>query len=76
MKYSKVEGVPGSSDYVLYGAASLRTGAKSASGEKINVGCLAKIEINVQANAIRVTFRTLHPAATTAMMETVKSLFN
>lgn len=70
-----MEGIPGASDYVLYGAASLRTGAKNANGEKISVGCLGKIEINVQANALRVTFRTLHPAATTALMETVKSLF-
>jgi hypothetical protein len=35
---------------------------------------LIKIEMNVQANAIRVTFRTLHPAATTALMVTAKEL--
>jgi hypothetical protein len=75
MKFSRVEGIPGSSEYVIYGASSLRTGAKTATGDKINVGCLAKLEINVQANAIRVTFRTLHPAATTSLMETVKSIF-
>jgi hypothetical protein len=51
-------------------------GAKTASGEKVNVGCLVKLEVNAGANAIRVTFRTLHPSATQAMMETVKSLFS
>ena len=37
-------------------------------------GCLVKIEMNVQSNAIRVTARTLHPAATQAVMATAKSL--
>ncbi len=60
--------------FSLTGAASLRTGAVTASGEKINVGCLCKIEMNVQANAMRVTLRTLHPAATSAILATAKSL--
>ena len=47
------------SEYVLYGAASLRTGALAAggSGEKVSVGCMIKIEMNVQANAMRLTVR-------------------
>lgn len=36
---------------------------------------MTKIEMNVQANALRVTVRTVHPAASSALMETVKSLF-
>ena len=48
-----------STRYVLYGAASLRTGALAAggSGEKVSVGCMIKIEMNVQANAMRLTVR-------------------
>eukprot|EP01038_Epipyxis_sp_PR26KG_P004272 gene4272-6051_t len=72
-KFNRVSGVPDSSELVLYGAASLRTGAMTAAGEKISVGCLAKVEINVAANAIRVTLRTLHPAATTAVLQTFKA---
>lgn len=76
MKFSRVLGLPDATDYVIYGASNLRTGAKTPSGEKINVGCLAKIEMNIQANALRVTLRTLHPAATTAIMECTKSLLS
>eukprot|EP00981_Chlorochromonas_danica_P010260 scaffold3058_cov165-Ochromonas_danica.AAC.51 len=74
LKFCRVQGLPDSSDYVIYGAASLKTGARTPAGEKINVGCLAKIEMNVQANAMRVTLRTLHPAASNALMETAKEL--
>lgn len=51
---------------------ALRTGTMTATGEKVTVGCLAKIEMNVQANAMRITFRTLHPSATSALMATAK----
>jgi hypothetical protein len=74
LKFGGVANVPGASDFILYGAASLRTGALAPSGDKINVGCLAKIEINVQHSAVRVTVRTLHAAATAAIMQTVKNL--
>lgn len=70
-----MSGLPDSSEYVIYGAASMRTGAKSPSGDNISVGCLAKLEMNVQANALRVTLRTVHPAASAALMETIKTLF-
>lgn len=39
------------------------------------VGCLVKIEMNIQMNMLRITLRTVHPAATTAMMQTAMSLF-
>ena len=74
LKFGKVTGVPGESEFVVHGAASLRTGALTPTGEKISIGCLVKIEMNVQSNAIRVTVRTLHPAATHAVMMTVKAL--
>ena len=69
-----MQGLPDASDYVVYGAATLRTGALSASGEKLSVACMVKIEMNVQANAMRVTLRSVHPAATQAILQTVKNL--
>lgn len=66
--------MPDESEYVLYGASSLRTGSLTPAGEKISVGCLVKIEMNVQSNAIRVTTRTLHPQASVAVMATAKTL--
>lgn len=74
LKFGRVVGVPGESDYVVHGAASLRTGAVTATGEKISIGCLVKLEMNVQSNAVRVTVRTLHPAASLAVMATAKAL--
>jgi len=74
MKFAHTTGMPDESEYVLYGAASLRTGALTSAGEKISVGCLAKVEMNVEAQAIRVTFRTLHPSASTSMLATIKTL--
>jgi hypothetical protein len=35
---------------------------------------MVKIEMNVQANAMRVTLRSVHPAATQAILQTVKNL--
>ena len=74
LKFGRVVGVPGESDFVIHGAASLRTGAVTPTGEKISIGCLVKLEMNVQSNAIRVTTRTLHPAASLAVMATAKTL--
>jgi len=74
LKFGKVSGVPDESEFIIYGAASLKTGATAANGDKISVGCLAKLEMNVQANALRVTIRTMFPAATSAILQTVKSL--
>ncbi len=59
---------------MIYGAATLRTGAIAANGEKLSVGCMVKIEMNVQANAMRVTLRSVHPAATQAILQAVKAL--
>ena len=74
LKFGRVEGLPDATEFVIYGAASLRTGALSEAGEKISVGCMAKIEMNVQANAMRVTLRSVHPAASQAILQTVKNL--
>lgn len=76
LKFGRVEGLPDISDTVFYGAASLRTGALGPNGDKISVGCMIKIEINVHANAVRATCRTLHPAATAALMQNTKSILS
>jgi AP-2 complex subunit alpha len=65
------------SDFVIYGAATLRTGAVVPGGtDKVSIGCLIKIEMNVQANAFRITTRTIHPSATAAIMATAKELLS
>jgi hypothetical protein len=69
-----VEGLPDATEFVIYGAATLRTGALNAAGEKMSVGCMVKIEMNVQANAMRVTLRCVQPAAAQAILQTVKNL--
>ena len=74
LKFGRTQGLPDASEYVIYGAATLRTGALSASGDKLSVGCMVKIEMNVQANALRITLRSVHPAATSAILQTVKGL--
>jgi hypothetical protein len=61
---------------VLYGVATLRTGSKNAQGEPLSVGSMVKIEINIQQNAFRVSIRTLYPAASTAIVDTIKSLYS
>jgi hypothetical protein len=74
LKFGPVHGLEDESEYVIYGAASLRTGALTSAGEKITVGSLAKVEMSIETNALRVTFRTLHPSASHALMCTAKSL--
>ncbi len=76
LKFTRIQGIPDSSDFIIYGAGSLKTGAKDPNGNKIAVGSLIKIEMNVDANALRVTIRSVYAATSAAMMETVKSLFN
>jgi AP-2 complex subunit alpha len=74
LKFGNVSGMPDESLYVIYGASSLKTGAPGPNNEKVSVGCLVKIEMNVQSNAIRLTARTLHPAATIAVFECARQL--
>ena len=75
-KFARVVGVPDESEFVIYGASLLRTGAVGGNGEKISLGSLVKIEMNVQANAIRITVRTVHPASTSAIIQTAKALLS
>jgi len=76
LQFGRVTGMPDESEFVIYGAGSLRTGSTTPTGEKISVGCLVKIEMNVQANALRLTIRTLHPAATSALQSTGRTLLS
>ena len=60
MKFGRITGLPDESETVVYGAATLRTGTLVAGGvggggggpadnnNKVSIGCLAKIEMNVQ----------------------------
>lgn len=57
---------------LITGAASLRTGAvNQQNGEKITFGCLIKIE-HTGPNTILVTTRTVSPASTAAILQTVR----
>lgn len=72
--FADIVGTPDGSSNILYGASSLKTGATAPNGQKINIGCLVKLELHEQTNAIRITCRTLHPAATSSILSTVKAL--
>ena len=74
LQFGHIMDLPDSSDTVVYGASSLRTGATTQQGEKISIGCLVKLEIHLQSNSVRVTVRTLHPAATHAIVEVARAL--
>jgi hypothetical protein len=74
LKFARVEGLPDATEFVIYGSASLHTGAIGEDGEKVSINCLVKIEMNVQANAMRVTLRSVQPAAAQAILKTVKNL--
>ena len=74
LKFGRVVGMPDESEFVIYGASLLKTGALGGNGEKISVGCLVKIEMNIQAKKLRVTARTVHPAATAALFACAKTL--
>lgn len=77
LKFGRIKGMADESDFVIYGAATLRTGAVVPGGtDKVSIGCLIKIEMNVQANAFRITTRTIHPSATSAIMATAKELLS
>ena len=74
LKFGRVTGMPDESEFVIYGASLLKTGALGGNGDKISVGCLVKIEMNIQARKLRVTARTVHPAATAALFACAKTL--
>ena len=61
---------------VVFGAASLRTGAVGPNGDKVTVGCLIKVALDARSNVVTVTCRTVHAAATAAVMETAIALLS
>ena len=66
LKFGRCQGVD-PTPWTVSGAATFRTGAKDMNGNNINVGCLVRVEANPQANAFRVTTRTLHPLCSRAV---------
>ena len=75
--FAQIAGMTDESEFVRYGAASLKTGAiNSNNGEKINVGCLVEREMNVQTNAVRVTARQIYPTAKAAIFASARPLVN
>lgn len=61
-------------DLSLSAVGSLRTGTVGPDGSKISVGALVRIEINVQARAVRVTARAVHGTVAAALVNTIKAL--
>lgn len=78
LRFGRATGMPDESNYVIYGGATLRTGTAVPGhpSDKVSIGCLIKIEMNIEANALRVTTRTIHPSATSAIMQTAKALLS
>ncbi len=77
MKFGRISGLPDESDTIVYGAATLRTGTLVAGGgpnDKVSIGCLAKVEMNVQSGQVRITIRATHGVASNVLLETAKSL--
>lgn len=72
LKFSPVA-APLAASSVVCGAASLRTGAKSPNGDKISVGSLVRLEL-IDSHTVRVTCRTVYPAASQALMDCIKRL--
>lgn len=55
-------------------ASTYRTGTTNADGQPISVGCLLRVEINLQARAFRVTVRTTHPVVSKGYLQVAASL--
>ena len=74
MKFSLVAEKIDTSDFVLNGSSLLYTAAVNQEGQKINVGSLLKIELIPQSNEIKISVRTIYPAPSLAIKETIKSV--
>jgi hypothetical protein len=62
------------SNSMVVGAASLKTGTLTAANEKISIGCLVRLQMDKLSGCVTVGVRTLHPAATTSTLATIKAL--
>jgi hypothetical protein len=72
LKFARVQGTASN---IIWGAASLRTGATAPnSSDKITMGCLIKIESS--GPTINIICRTVHPAATSALTSIVKHILS
>jgi AP-2 complex subunit alpha len=59
LKFGRCQGCD-PTPWTVSGAATFRTGSKDPSGNKINVGCLVRIEANPQAGAFRYDLLLIH----------------
>uniref|UniRef100_K3X5B9 Clathrin adaptor alpha-adaptin appendage C-terminal subdomain domain-containing protein n=1 Tax=Globisporangium ultimum (strain ATCC 200006 / CBS 805.95 / DAOM BR144) TaxID=431595 RepID=K3X5B9_GLOUD len=59
LKFALAEGVD-TSEATLSLACTFRTGTSGPNGDKVSVGCLARIEANAMTNAYRITVRAVH----------------
>jgi hypothetical protein len=73
-KAMKLGNIPATAQGMVIGAASLKTGTLTERNEKISIGCLVRLQLDQMSGVATVAVRTLHPAATAATMETIKSI--
>ena len=50
-----------------------RTGAKTAAGSPVSVGCMVRLECNPQSAKYRVTVRALHPDVGTSVKNVIRN---
>ncbi|TYZ67830.1 hypothetical protein PybrP1_009022 [[Pythium] brassicae (nom. inval.)] len=62
-------------DGALSLAATLRTGTAGPNGDKVAVGCLARVEANPASNAVRITVRAVHRDVSVATKNCLKLVF-
>lgn len=55
-------------------ACTFRTGTAAPTGDKISVGCLARIEGNPMTNSYRITVRAVHRDISVAAKNCLKSV--
>lgn len=55
-------------------ACTFRTGTTGPNGDKISVGCLARVEGNPMTNAYRITVRAVHKDISVATKNCLKTI--
>lgn len=65
-----------SNDTALSLVSTLRTGALNSQGNKISVGCLVRLEGNLEKQAYRLTVRAVHGDVSAAVDNLIVSLLS
>ncbi|DAZ95185.1 TPA: hypothetical protein N0F65_013030 [Lagenidium giganteum] len=73
LKLAQAEGVD-TTDASISVAGTFRTGANGPNGEKLSVGCLARVEGNSMTNSYRVTVRAVHKDVSLGLKNCIKSV--